>query len=296
MLSYFDPKKAMLMALTLLVMAVVLMSIVPAEAGVHVVPKVTEKNLLFCASEDMAKDVSYLLEKGVDPNATGDFGYNALILAAQRGNDKVIEVLVKAERIEIDKQDASGYTAVMYAAMSGHTESVRILAENDADLTIGENHYGSTALGLSVQLNHLSTAKLLLEKGADINYKDNQGWTALKTAAYYGYDDAVKYLIAEGADVNLSSNEGETPLMGAAWHGHINIMIMLIRVGADINARSQPFGRTALIHAVIANNVLAADILLTYGADANCQEDNGNIAGDYIWSDKMEELFTRKQM
>src|SRR5436305_1590521 len=48
--------------------------------------------------------------------------------------------------------------------------------------------------------------------GADLHAADQEGFTALKHAAVYGYPELLRFLIAAGADVNHRTPEGQTAI------------------------------------------------------------------------------------
>ena len=55
----------------------------------------------------------------------------------------------------------------------------------------------------------------MLSRGLDINTKNNDGNTALISAASTGKRDAVKYLLEKGADPFIEGHSGINPLHGA---------------------------------------------------------------------------------
>jgi ankyrin repeat protein len=108
--------------------------------------------VLYSASLGAAGTLAELLRRGADPNSTTDLGSTALMVAASRGQDATLAVLLAQPKIEIDaatprvfnpgyfslySEDAppmwSGHrTALMFAARSGHAEIVRTLLEHGA--------------------------------------------------------------------------------------------------------------------------------------------------------------------
>ena len=46
----------------------------------------------------------------------------------------------------------------------------------------------------------------------DLNHPDNNGWTPLMDASYYGHPEVVRVLLAAGADKDLRDNGGQTAL------------------------------------------------------------------------------------
>ena len=80
--------------------------------------------------------------------------------------------------------------------------------------------------------------KTLLAHRADVNAKDNEGKTALFTAAGKGAAQVVRVLLDVGADVSGKRNDGLTALMNAAMYGATDIVKVLLEKGADVNART----------------------------------------------------------
>ncbi len=119
----------------------------------------------------------------------------------------------------------------------------------------------------------------------DVNAIDQNGWTALHSAAFSGNVELTKQLIAHGADVNAKANDGLTPLHLAAQMGPLicsyvpvnndsakkcfaEVAKLLIAAGADVNAKLKNCW-SPLYFAVTRNATEIVAILLKSCADAN---------------------------
>lgn len=82
----------------------------------------------------------------------------------------------------------------------------------------------------------------LIKKGTKVNYKNEEG----KTALMYGPS---KVLINAGADVNAKDNEGKTALMYSAYGRAKGSVDLLIKNKANVNTKDN-YGNTALLYAI----------------------------------------------
>ncbi len=69
--------------------------------------------------------------------------------------------------------------------------------------------------------------------GADINAKDENGWTPLELAIFFGRAEAVQVLWLAGAEVNTNAMIGWTALHLAALLGTPESIMALLSAGAD---------------------------------------------------------------
>ncbi len=89
-------------------------------------------------------------------------GKTMLTLAAYRGANKVVEVLL-LRSAKVDVSDRNGSTALMYAASGGHDEIVRLLLRKGADMNAVDKS-GSYSADIccfwsSLQSNEFATQK-----------------------------------------------------------------------------------------------------------------------------------------
>lgn len=118
----------------------------------------------------------------------------------------------------------------------------------------------------------------LLRSGAPAEATDEDGGTALYTAAVGGRTGIVRLLLAAGADPGRGSGEkgGDLPLCGAACHGHTETVRALLAAGAWPDQREE-FGYTALAWAVRQGYAGTVRALLEYGADPGAAGPDGAV-------------------
>ena len=80
-------------------------------------------------------------------------------------------------------------------------------------------------------------AKKLFQSSVDINETDEEGNTALHTAAKINDADLVTFFIYKGANVELKNNLGDTPLHVALKNNSKNCVSVLAAIGTNIFAR-----------------------------------------------------------
>ena len=190
---------------------------------------------------------AYLLDSGVDPNAADPIGYTALhaITGARKvalgDADPPPEPTGNMTSLEFVRKLASyganlnarmkgpgminlgtavfGPTAFLAAAQTADVDFMKTLIDLGADplLTDEDN---STALMLAgartgTEGEVLQTIELLLDLGVDIDAVDDNGETAMHTAAYNDRPEPIKLLAAKGASIevwNRKNKLGSTPL------------------------------------------------------------------------------------
>jgi len=167
MLAYRSPEKALPAAILLLVFAIVLTAVVPAEAGVNVV-STTYEEIQVAAYAGRLDDVKQLLSEGVDINSKDKAGWTPLIAAASAGRKDVVSYLLE-NGADVNAQTKGGDTALIMVVWDGYGERLKNFLEEK--------------LGRKAQQDESDTRAeivcLLLEKGANKEIKNERGRTAL---------------------------------------------------------------------------------------------------------------------
>ena len=240
--------------------------------GFHISP------VLAAIVYDNSRVLEALLAAGANASATNDMGEPLLHVAAAKGSDTLVRVLI-----------AHGADVNARAVHKGHQFD------------------GRTPLMAAVGSNDLTLVKLLLERGADPFAKDSSGFTALAFAEIFGkrvanylrkimanspqtsdlglHDaaragliDRVRQLLAEGTTVDARDDMGRTALHWAALSGHADVARALIEHGASARATDKG-GREPLL--LTSDYPEVARLLLAAGADPNA-ESGGITAFQYL--------------
>jgi len=135
----------------------------------------------------------------------------------------------------------------------------------------------------AVEAKNVEQVRILLASGADANGTDEWGQPLLMRAIFLGQTEVAKLLISSGADINArkATSDNSTPLHWAAGDGvcapDLEIARLLVANGAHVDAKTKA-GNTPLMWAAKSKKEIAvavAELLLTHGADLNCQGFDG---------------------
>ena len=86
---------------------------------------------------------------------------------------------------------------------------------------------GRTALIIAAYSRHAEAVEVLCHRGADVNARDNNGCTALIYAAYYDIPEVADVLLKYNADPSLTDRHGKTPLDYARDYGFTRMVTLL---------------------------------------------------------------------
>ena len=171
--------------------------------------------------------------------------------------------------------------ALRMAVINADLDRVVELLDTGVDVDFRDED-GATALHYAAAFNRRKVAELLLERGAQIDARDADDRTPLHLSAFGGCADTTLLLLERGADAHAVDTGGFTPLHAAGGNreegrrGTARIVRLLIERGdADVNAVSTETGATPLHVAVSSNNVAVAAALLDAGAQIDATDDAG---------------------
>ncbi|KAE9446882.1 hypothetical protein C3L33_21220, partial [Rhododendron williamsianum] len=154
-------------------------------------------NLLTVASTGNAAFLDDLLKAGLDPDIGDSRGRTPLHIAASKGHEECVLVLLK-HACNIHHRDIDGNTALWDAISAKHHSIFRILYHWAA---ISDPHTAGDLLCSASKRNNIMVMKELLKHGLHVDSRDRHGKTALRIAMAENHQDMVKLLVVNGADV-----------------------------------------------------------------------------------------------
>ena len=176
-------------------------------------------------------EVRRLMDSGVDPNSTDEYGSGTLLTF----NPAMIEYLLSRGADPNTQTNENGASVLAGLAYVNELECVRILLRAGANPNRGRDESGETPLHHALAkdgADRTLLVKLLLDHGADSNARTKPGvascnfWrdartrgeTPLHRAAAYAPVETIEMLLAAGADRTIRDVNGDSPLGWASWH------------------------------------------------------------------------------
>ncbi|XP_072025834.1 fibronectin type 3 and ankyrin repeat domains 1 protein-like [Amphiura filiformis] len=194
--------------------------------------------------EDLQRAASILEDDHVWVDVPDKMGASPLMVASQKGNNDMIDLLVR-HGADVHACNSAGKDSLMLACFAGHLEVVKKLRSCGASWE-KRDRGGSTALHWAVDGGNTELIKWMIQDGAKVDERDTGSkWTPLmRCAAVVGKADVAKVLLNAGADCDAKDKDGKTPLMVASLNGHHHLVRVLVERGADPNVKNE-FGMSA---------------------------------------------------
>ncbi|XP_027532931.1 nuclear factor NF-kappa-B p105 subunit isoform X1 [Neopelma chrysocephalum] len=157
-----------------------------------------------------AEVVEDLLRAGADVSLLDRHGNSVLHLAATEGDDKILSLLLKHEKISpmVNLSNGEGLCAIHMVVMANSMSCLKQLIAAGVNVNSQEQKSGRTALHLAVEQENIPLAGyLLLEGDADVDSTTYDGTTPLHIAAGRGSAKLTAVLKAAGANPHIENFE-----------------------------------------------------------------------------------------
>ncbi|KAI6655224.1 Protein phosphatase 1 regulatory subunit 16A [Oopsacas minuta] len=191
-----------------------------------------------CVAEGATKIAEELISRGADVNIGDKDQWTPLHAAAFIGDLDMVDLFVASNanlmKLNLDLQtcldlteakDVKEFLKEQFARENITEEmlkelkdapSAAMLSEADSlsveELNKGKYDNGATLLHIAASNGFNEVVDTLLKKGIDLEVKDEDGWTALHAAVYWGQESTIAKLLLGEASFNAETNAGEDVL------------------------------------------------------------------------------------
>jgi ankyrin repeat protein len=229
--------------------------------------------LLEAVEHENEDQVELLLSKKVNINIRNCYGCSPLILACEKGNERMVRMLVE-KGADVNQNDREPSCTYQYPYTQGQREITDLINENGF---IRTHSYGLTPLMLAAIGEHVNIAKILIQqKDINLNQKDICGNNALTYASLKGNLQISELLITAGIDSYNKNIHEKNALHLACEYGHLDIVRLLASKIQLIDLNQQDsVGYTAFSYACLIGHKEIVEFLISKNADINLENKAG---------------------
>ncbi len=172
--------------------------------------------LHYAAIENNPELISFLIDKGADPEA----------------------------------KDAEQHTPLHLAVIDNRTNAAAALIRSGAKLETCDDYQRTALILCARERGQTATAKVLIDAGADVDAVDKFGDTSLSLAVWRGKKDFINLLLTEGAKIPEEGEKWQMLLYESASNGLASLFQKLIEKSSDLKPENNIFSN--LIHLAAA--------------------------------------------
>jgi len=237
-----------------------------------------QKDLWNAIETSNASALQAALEAGANPNKRGGPQEMApLSYAMAFSPDQIVEVLLAAEKTNVNKIAGTSDTPLLTAIRHDRPNIVTLLLANTKVNANKPNKGGDTPLMQAIKLKKPRIFRLLIEDDkVNLNMPDGTGETPLTYLIKNKATKGTQNLLDFEANPNQKNKEEETPLELAIMNNNNEIVQVLLHYKANPNQKNKE-GETPLAQAIMKENNQIVQQLLNAGADPYI-ESNGKTA------------------
>lgn len=198
-----------------------------------------------------------------DVRATNEKGKTALMAAAKLGDKSLLEALQKRGLSLVDRSFTGG-TVLMYAALGNQLEMLTYLQQRvpGSRYRDAQSTNGWTAIMIAAAKGFDDAVRVLVDDGADPWLADAYQWSPLMRAIDNRHMGVVRYLLSlPDAVIDFKNENGSTALHISALRNDVESAVLLLALGA----RSDIKDNSGRIPADIAKANTSAELLALLG-------------------------------
>ena len=216
---------------------------------------------------------NYLLGRKIDLSVKDANGNDALTLAILKKNKLIIEKIIYHMEKETRYADEL-HAALAMAAKNGNKLAIEQLMNAGVKHAYTGNVI-ETPAGIAIKNNHSASALLLIGNISTFNSHGNYLGNLLILASKANMPELVEQLLNLKAKVTLTDLQGRTALWHAVNADNLFVTKLIVAAGASAN-RMDDEQHSPFIRSVMNGNIAITSMLLTNGADVHSQTSSGN--------------------
>eukprot|EP00002_Diphylleia_rotans_P019621 TRINITY_DN3790_c0_g2_i5.p1 TRINITY_DN3790_c0_g2~~TRINITY_DN3790_c0_g2_i5.p1 ORF type:complete len:502 (+),score=79.50 TRINITY_DN3790_c0_g2_i5:850-2355(+) len=214
--------------------------------GLNTIPPTKETVLHWAAFGGSKKCVMYALSTGELAVDALDGGFSTPLFWAAERDNKCLSFLLE-RGANPNHQNVELSTPLMWASEAGSVEAARALLIAGAKVGMVDAH-GRSALHQAASTGSFEVVQLLLNHGANPADRDNAGYQSIHYAAFAGSISTCRILLDQGMPIDVTDNRGRTPLVLAVRAAHVNCALWLLQQGANLYLADND-GMSVMLHA-----------------------------------------------
>ena len=162
-----------------------------------------------CINENDGNMITYLIDKGCDPNTPKCTSLpHPIHYALKLKKNKALRALLSSGKVNPNQKTNKGVPALIVAVTSGNTEAVKILLEYEADPNV-TNPHGEIALFHAINQGDAQSCAMLLDYQSKMNVGAK---TALHFAIKVNQPECLRLLLEHDADRSQPDINGNLPI------------------------------------------------------------------------------------
>ncbi|XP_074562399.1 potassium channel AKT1-like [Curcuma longa] len=177
-----------------------------------------------------------LLRRGLDPNESDNNGHTALYIAASKGSEHCVRLLLDYDA-DPNSKDSEGSVPLWEAILGKHEQVAKLLSDHGAEFSAGDMAYFACT---AAEQSSLDLLEAFVRYGGDVTAAKKDGTTALHRAVCDGNLPVVELLLRHGANVDAAEDHGWTPRSLADQQDHHEIKALFESMKGASDCSSAP--------------------------------------------------------
>ena len=213
-------------------------------------------SLIYAAGQGDMSSFNLALSLGANINAIDRSGNNAVLMATQGEQQRVLRLLLD-KGVDPNVSGGSGFTPLTYAAMHGSIGDLRLLLKAGANPN-QHNVLGDSPLDLAIQFGHDDIMAELIANSARIDEINTAGEAPLMVAIRFDNRKAFDTLLTLGAETSISDKTGRSALFSAILEDHEAMGLALVEKGSRFDSMSDGYTPLKMAQIMHHSSIIAA--------------------------------------